>query len=183
MCVTVMHLCIIPRLTCSLFCSCVDCFCVSIVAVIGVVSHKAPVPVLVRWLSTATLHPPFPPFLSLSLSVWAVGKCICGIAFWRKEYSLYLILWLPSGRGKIVTISNNCHKAISSLCNPSKKWMVKTVTIFNFSHKVIVTISDKGCSIEWSADNNNAVFPRINALSLHSTYFTDYHFDWSPSRR
>ena len=46
------------------------------------------------------------------------GECACEC--------LYLILWLPSGQGKIVTISltisNNCHKVIVSLCVQAKHW-------------------------------------------------------------
>ena len=68
---------------------------------------------------------------------------------WEKHfinYSLYLILWVPSGQGKIVTISNNCHKVIGSLCVQAKKLRVKIVTISDFCHKVVVTISDKDCT-------------------------------------
>ena len=42
--------------------------------------------------------------------------CITIIKLFIINYSHYLLLCLPSGQGKMVTISNNCHKVIGSLC-------------------------------------------------------------------
>ena len=63
------------------------------------------------WLDFARRRSAFPAAAFPSLTHW-LGTF----------YSLCLILWLPSGQGKIVTISNNCHKAKGSRCVQSENW-------------------------------------------------------------
>ena len=61
------------------------------------------------------------------------------------HYSLFLILWLPSGQGKIVAISNLATMGYKIYLIRKPNQRPQLVIISDICHKVVVTISDKDC--------------------------------------